>query len=99
METDEERLKRIYENWKTEDLLRAATVNRLNYESLALDMINLELQKRKVTNADKENFQNYILEKEERLLATGTPFCPNCHSTNLKEKFTLGRLLWGKLLG
>lgn len=76
MGMDEERLGQIYENWKTEDLIKAVTIDKANYEPLALDLINREIQKRKVKKEKITKFEENILERKERLLAIGTLFLP-----------------------
>ena len=38
MEMKEERLKHIYKNWRTEDLVNAVTVDRANYEPLTIEV-------------------------------------------------------------
>lgn len=91
MGIDEERLKQIYESWKTEDLMRAVTVDKTKYESLAIDLMNREIQKRNVKREEIAKFEKEFLEKEERLHITGMPFCPYCHSNNLRKVWGL----WG----
>lgn len=99
MGMDEERLGQIYENWKTEDLIKAVTIDKANYEPLALDLINREIQKRKVKKEKITKFEENILERKERLLAIGTLFCPNCLSTNVEEVFGIRRLIKFYLFG
>jgi hypothetical protein len=89
MSTDEERLKQIYESWKTEDLMKAVTVDKTKYESFAIDLMNREMQKRNVKKEEIAKFEKEFLEKEERLSVTGSLFCPHCLSTNVKELFTM----------
>jgi transposase-like protein len=91
MGIDEERLKQIYESWKTEDLIKAITVDKTKYEPFAIDLMSREIQKRNVKKEEIVNFERNLLEKEERLCITGMPFCPNCHSNNLREVLRL----WG----
>ncbi len=99
MGIDEDRLRQIYENWKTEDLVKAVTIDKANYESDAIDLMKIEIQRRKVKKDEIAKFEENILERKERLLATGTPFCPNCFSTNVKEIFGISRLIKFYLFG
>jgi hypothetical protein len=99
MGIDEVRLRQIYENWKTEDLIKAVTIDKANYEPLAIDLMSREIQKRKVRKDEITKFKENILERKERLLATGTLFCPNCLSTNVKEVFGIERLIKFCLFG
>ena len=99
MRIDENKLGQIYENWKTGDLIKAVTIDKENYEPLAIGLINREIQKRKVKKDEITKFEENILERKERLLATGTLFCPNCLSANVKEVFGIGRLIKFYLFG
>lgn len=99
MGVDEDRLRQIYENWKTEDLIKAVTIDKANYEPHAIDLMNREIQKRKVKKDEITKFEQNILEKKERLLATGTLHCPNCLSTKVKEVFGIERLIKFYLFG
>ncbi len=44
MEIDEEKLKRIYASWGTEDLIKAVTVDKTKYEPYAIVIMNKELE-------------------------------------------------------
>ncbi len=89
MGIDEERLKKIYERWKTEDLIKAITVDKTKYEPFAIDLMSREIQKRNVKKEEIAEFEETFLGKQERLSVAGSPFCPNCLSTNVKELFAL----------
>jgi len=91
MGMDEERLKQIYGSWKTEDLMKAVTVDKAKYEPIAINLINMEIQKRNINKKEIAQFEKNLLEKEERLRITGMPFCPHCHSNNLRGVWGL----WG----
>jgi hypothetical protein len=99
MGIDEEKLKQIYADWKTEDLIKAVTIDKATYEPHALDLMNGEIQMRKVKRDEITKFEENILERKERLLASGTLFCPNCLSTNVKEIFGISRLIKFYLFG
>ena len=90
MERDLLRLRNLYAGWKTEDLKRAMTVDKANYEQGAIDIIKEELRAR---NEDLDSFQkDYIckeesfMREEESLKNEGKLFCPKCHSLNIIKK-------------
>ena len=99
MGIDEDRLRQIYENWKTEDLIKAVTINKANYEPHAIDLMNREIQKRKVKKDEIIKFEESLLERKKWLSATGTLFCPNCLSTSVEEIFGMWRLIKFYLFG
>ena len=90
MEKEKERLKGIYDTWRTEDLMKALTVDRSNYEPVAIGVINMELQKRNVKNEEINDFHKNYLQEEETLSTTGKLYCPNCHSLSIRKE----RRLW-----
>ncbi len=53
--------------------------------------MNIEIQKRNINKEEIAKFEENLLEKEERLHTTGMPFCPYCHSNNLRKVWGL----WG----
>jgi hypothetical protein len=64
MGIDEERLKQIYANWETVDLMKAVTIDKTKYEPFAIDIMNKELRKRNVNNEPIGKFQIEHLRKE-----------------------------------
>ena len=56
MQKYEEKLKRSYESWKTEDLMKAVTIDKEQYELAAFDLMMQELKKRNISNDEIENF-------------------------------------------
>lgn len=60
--------KYIYENWETQDLLKAVTIDKAKYEPFAVDMMNKELEKKHVRKEEIAQFEKNFLEKEEILL-------------------------------
>lgn len=87
---EKERLKGIYGKWRTEDLMRAVTFDRTNYEPIAIEVMNMELQKRNIKNEEINNFQKDYLREKETLSTAGQLYCPNCHSLNIRKE----RRLW-----
>ena len=99
MEKEKERLKGIYDKWRTEDLMKAVSVNRLNYEPIAIEVINMELQKRNVKNEEINDFHKDYLQEEETLLTTGKLYCPNCHSLSIRKERRLWYLVIVPIIG
>lgn len=56
MGKQEERLKHSYESWKTEDLMKAVTIDKAQYESTAIDLMIQEIKKRNLGDEDIEKF-------------------------------------------
>lgn len=56
MATDKGRLKQIYESWKTEDLMKAVTIDKAQYEPTAIDLMVQEIKKRNMSDDDIEKF-------------------------------------------
>ncbi|HWR81678.1 MAG TPA: M48 family metallopeptidase [Candidatus Deferrimicrobium sp.] len=52
----EEKLKHLYQSWKTEELIKAVTIDKAQYEPIALDLIRREIKNRSVTDDDIQNF-------------------------------------------
>lgn len=90
MEKEAETLKGIYAKWKTEDLIRSLTIDKGNYEPIAIEVMKMEAQKRNIKDEEINDFQKGYLREEEALMATGKLYCPNCHSLNIRK----GRRLW-----
>lgn len=99
MEKERERLKDIYGKWRTEDLIKALTVDKANYETIAIEVMTMELQKRNVKNEDINNFQKHYLQEEETLYTSGKLYCPNCHSLNIRKERRLWYLLLVPVIG
>ena len=90
MRKDLARVRKLYAGWKTEDLKKAITVDKADYEPGAIDIIKEELQSRNVNTEDLDSFHkqvvlNYIRE-EKSLKNEGKLFCPKCHSLNIIKK-------------
>jgi len=93
MERDLVRLRNLYAGWETEDLKKAMTVDKANYEPGVINIIREELQSRNVNTEELDSFaedidrshKNYIC-KEESLKNEGKLFCPKCHSLNIIKK-------------
>lgn len=93
MERDLVRLRNLYVGWETEDLKKAITVDKANYEPGAINIIREELQSRNVNTEELDSFaedidsfhKNFIRE-EETLKNKGKLFCPKCHSLNIIKK-------------
>jgi len=90
MERDLVRVRELYAGWKTEDLKKAITVDKADYEPGAIDTIKEELQSRNINTEDLDCFHkqvvlNYIRE-EESLKNEGKLFCPKCHSLNIIKR-------------
>jgi len=90
MERDLGRLRELYADWKTEDLKRAISFDRVYYEPWEINIIKDELRSR---NEDLDSFQkDYIckeetfIRQEESLKNEGKLFCPKCHSLNIIKK-------------
>ena len=94
MGMNEERLKQIYQKWRTEDLIKAVTVDKANYEPFAIDLMNMEIQKRRVSKEEIANVGKELLEHEAIFSTAGIPFCPYCHSTNVREVRGIWQQLW-----
>lgn len=56
MGKQEERLKHSYESWKTEDLMKAVTIDKAQYEPTATDLMIQEIKKRNLGDEDIEKF-------------------------------------------
>lgn len=56
MGKQEERLKHSYESWKTEDLMKAVTIDKAQYEPTATDLMIQEIKKRNLGDDDIEKF-------------------------------------------
>ena len=54
----EERLKPVYESWETEDLMKAVTIERAQYEPIAIDLMIEEIKKRNLSDNDIDNYLN-----------------------------------------
>ena len=84
------RLRELYGGWKTEDLKKAITIDKAEYETETINIINEELQSRNVTKEDLDSFyQSYSHEGEslrESLRSEGKLFCPKCHSLNIRNE-------------
>jgi Zn-dependent protease with chaperone function len=52
----EERLKHSYEGWETEDLMKAVTIDKAQYEPIAIDLMIQEIKKRNLSDEDIEKF-------------------------------------------
>jgi len=66
MGIDGENLKHVYESWGKQDLVKAVTIDKKNYEPSAIDIMKKELQKRGVSNQDLATFQDsYSSEKSQ----------------------------------
>jgi len=93
MERDLVRVRELYAGWETEDLIKAVTFDKADYEPGTIDIIKEELQSRNVNTEDLDSFtedldsfhNNYIRE-EESLKNEGKLFCPKCHSLNIIKK-------------
>ena len=96
---EKEALEPIYERWKTEELLKAITVDKEDFEPFALALIHNELVRRNIKDKDVELFQKHFLEETEKLLAMGEPFCPKCHSLDVQDRATREYRLILKILG
>ena len=79
-------LRELYGGWKTEDLNKAITVDKANYEPEAINIMKEELQSRNVTTEDLDSFHQSYIHEEESLRSEGKLFCPNCHSLNIKKE-------------
>jgi hypothetical protein len=99
VEKETETLKGIYAKWKTEDLIRALTIDKGNYEPNAIEVMKMEVQKRNIKDEDINDFQKEYLKEEEALLATGKLYCPNCHSLNIRKERRLWYLLIVPVIG
>jgi hypothetical protein len=94
---ERENLKRHYGNLETKELLKAVTIDKGNYESIAIEVMNEELQRRGISDEAKTEFERDW--KEDSLIYVGmdigmAPRCPNCHSYNLDD-----RTKWFPLIG
>ena len=56
MGKQEERLNHSYESWKTEDLMKAVTIDKAQYEPTATDLMIQEIKKRNLGDEDIEKF-------------------------------------------
>jgi hypothetical protein len=99
MEKERERLKDVYAKWRAEDLMKAVTVDKADYEPISIEVMTMELQKRNVKNEDINNFQQRYLEDEETLSTSGKLYCPNCHSLNIRKERRLWYLLLVPVIG
>jgi len=86
MEINEKKLQHIYEKWSTKELLKGVTVDKDNYDPVAIDIMNKELKKRDVNNGNKEEFQKTCSQEKQTAINSGTPFCPKCYSLNIKKQ-------------
>lgn len=83
MEKDPVRLRELYAGWKMEDLMKAITVDKANYELTAINIIKEELQSRNVTAEDLDSFYKSYTQS---LRSGGKLFCPKCDSLDIKKK-------------
>jgi hypothetical protein len=83
---DRAKLQELYRGWTIEDLKKAVTVNKGDYQPEAIAIINEELQSRSVTKVDLDSFHKKYTQEEECLKREGKLFCPKCHSTNIKKE-------------
>jgi hypothetical protein len=88
MKTDKEKLQTICEKWGTEELLMAVTVNKDDYDPVALDIINRELEKRNIENRSKEEFQTAYLKKKRAVMNSGEFYCPKCYLPSVTTSLT-----------
>jgi DNA-directed RNA polymerase subunit M/transcription elongation factor TFIIS len=65
--------------------MKATTVDKLNYEPIAIEVIIKELQKRNVNNQEINEFHKRYLQEEETLPTTGKLYCPRCHSLSVRQ--------------
>ena len=86
MEENLERLRELFRAWTTENLKKAITVDKADYEPEAMNIIKEELQSRNVTTKDLDGFLRSYIDEEESLMSEGKLFCPNCHSLNIGEE-------------
>lgn len=80
------RLRELYGGWKTEDLKKAITVDKAEYQQEAINIIKEELQSRNVTKEDLDSFHQSYTREEESLRSEGKLFCPKCHSLNIRDE-------------
>jgi hypothetical protein len=99
MGNDSEMLRAIYSKWTDEDLIKALAIDKDNYEPNAIEMMNNEVQKRKIKVEDINNFQKDYMKEEEVLVSSGQLYCPKCHSLNIRQERRLWHLLIIPLIG
>lgn len=68
------------------ELLKAVTVDKDNYDPVAIDIMNKELKKRDVDNGNKEEFQETYLQEKKASMNSGKLFCPKCYCLNIKKQ-------------
>ena len=86
MEENLEKLRELYRAWTTENLKKAITIDKADYEPGAINIIKEELQSRNVTKEDLDSFHQSYTHEEESLRNEGKLFCPNCHSLNIRKE-------------
>lgn len=86
MKIDKEKVQQIYEKWSTKELIKAVTVDKDNYDPVALDIMNRELKKRDIDNRSKDEFQKTHLQEKQAVLNSGKLFCPKCCCLNIKKQ-------------
>lgn|GEM_PF-1075575 len=69
------RVRELYAGWQTEDLMKAITVDKADYELTAINIIKEELQSRNVTTEDLDSFHKNYIREEESLRNGGKLFC------------------------
>ncbi len=90
MKKETETLKDIYARWKTEDLIKALSIDRGNYEPTAIEIMKMEVHKRDIKDKEISDFQKDYSKEEETLIEGGNLYCPSCHSLDIRKE----RRLW-----